>query len=62
MEPRFYFNVDENLCVSERWLVGHLRRLYGFDEDEIVGELRSCREYFGWYECQVSDDIFEEFC
>lgn len=61
--PRFYFNADENLCASEHWVIQYLHiQNPNIDEDEIEGELHSCREYFGWYECQVSDDIFDEFC
>lgn len=61
MIQRFYFNVDENLCVNEDWLVDYLHRLYSIDKDEIISELRSCREYFGWYECSVSSDIWDKF-
>lgn len=63
MTPRFYFNADENVCASERWVIQYLHiQNPDIDEDEIEGELRSRREYFGWYECQVSDDIFDNFC
>ncbi len=62
MTPRFYFNVDENTCANESWLVSYLHRMYCIDEDEIINELRTRREYYGWYECSVSNDIFEEFC
>lgn len=63
MTPKFYFNTDENVCASEPWLIQYLHiQNPDIDEDEIEGELRSRREYFGWYECQVSDDIFDNFC
>lgn len=63
MSPKFYFNADENLCASEGWVIQYLHiQNPDIDEDEIEGELRSRREYFGWYECQVSDDIFDNFC
>lgn len=61
MFQRFYFNADENLCANEHWLIGYLHLAEGIDEDEIESELHSRREYFGWYECQVSNDISDKF-
>lgn len=61
MFQRFYFNADENICANERWLVSYLHQSEGISEDEVKHELRSRREYFGWYECQVSSDIADAF-
>lgn len=63
MTPKFYFNADENVCASEHWVIQYLHiRNPNISESEIGSKLHSRREYFGWYECQVSDDIFDEFC
>lgn len=62
MDGRFYFNMDENLCADEDWLIGYLHEQNpDLAEDEIEDELRSCREFEGWYECQVSNSISEKF-
>lgn len=62
MEERFYFNMGENLCADERWLIGYLHiQNPDLTEDEIENELHSCREFAGWYECQVSNSISEKF-
>ena len=58
---RFYFNVDENTCMDEDSLISYLNDLYGDSKEDIKEELHSCREYFGWYECEVSDTIKEKF-
>lgn len=62
MEERFYFNMDENVCADEGWLIEYLHiQNPDLTEDEIENELHSCREFMGWYECQVSNSIFEKF-
>lgn len=62
MEEKFYFNVDENLCANEDWLIEYLHiQKPDLTEDEIEDELRSCREFEGWFECQVSNSIAEKF-
>ena len=62
MSEYFYFNTDENLCANESWLIAHLHFTEGIEEDEIINELHTKREYYGWYECQVSNDIANKFC
>lgn len=57
----FYFNADENLCADEWWVCGKLAIELGMDEREILEELHSRREFYGWYECQVSNTIAEHF-
>lgn len=62
MEERFYFNMDENVCADEGWLIEYLYiQNPDLTEDEIENELHSCREFMGWYECQVSNSISEKF-
>lgn len=65
MENHFYFNIGENTCASENWLVGYLQREYpspALSEEEILYELHTRREFHGWFECEASDDIFDAFC
>ncbi len=60
--PKFYFNADANICVSEEWLIAYLRRMNNsLTEEGIKGEL-SRGEYPDWTECDVSIDIFSHFC
>lgn len=58
----FYFNSDLNTCATEYWVIDYLFYM-GVDDsrENIKNELRSKREFFGWYECIVSDDINEKF-
>ena len=60
---RFYHNCDLNCTADERWLVEYLRENEaGYDDatdDEIIDELRTRHEVYGWYECQVSNTIEE---
>ena len=61
---RFYFNMDENLCADEESVIDFLfeeENDYPDDREEIREELHTCREYYGWYECEVSDAIKEKF-
>lgn len=62
MEEKFYFNMDKNLCVDEEWLIDYLHiQNPDLTKDEIENELHSCREFLGWYECEVSNFIAEKF-
>lgn len=59
MDNTFYFNLELNTCATENWVVDYL--FYMGVEDsrgQIREELHSKREFFGWYECEVSDDIY----
>ena len=60
---RFYHNSGLNFTADERWLVEYLRENEaGYDDatdDEIIDELRTRHEVYGWYECQVSNTIEE---
>lgn len=61
MDNIFYFNSDSNICATEYWVIEYLFYM-GVDDsrENIKNELRSKREFFGWYECTVSDDIYEK--
>lgn len=61
MDNTFYFNSDSNICATECWVIEYLFYM-GVDDsrENIKNELRSKREFFGWYECTVSDDIYEK--
>lgn len=58
---KFYFNEDENICASEDDVVELLHEETRWKPEWIRAELHSCREYYGWYECEVSDSIKEKF-
>ena len=61
MDNIFYFNSDSNICATENWVIEYLFYM-GVDDsrENIKNELRSKRGFFGWYECTVSDDIYEK--
>ena len=59
---RFYYNAGMNLCVDENWLVEYLViNEIVENEDEALEGLRSCREFHGWFECEVANTIEEKF-
>lgn len=58
---RFYFNDDENVCMTEDDLIEYLCGITEWEPEYIREELHTCREYYSWYECQVSDTIKEKF-
>ena len=59
---RFYYNAGMNLCVDEDWLVWYLvDNEIVEDEDEAIGGLRGCREFHGWFECEVANSIADKF-
>lgn len=58
---RFYFNADENICADEDYVVECLQEDTEWSCEDIREELHSCREYYGWYECEVSSAIKEKF-
>lgn len=60
MKKVFYFNLELNTCATENWVVDYLFYMGVEDSrEQIREELHSKREFFGWYECEVSDDIYE---
>lgn len=58
---KFYFNDDENVCATEDDVIKYLHEITGWKPEYIREELHTCREYYGWYECQVSNTIKEKF-
>lgn len=60
--PKFYFNADANICVSEEWLIAYLRRMNNSLTEEGIKRDLSRGEYPDWTECDVSIDIFSHFC
>lgn len=58
---KFYFNDDENICMTEDDVVEYLYEITEWKREYIREELHSCREYYGWYECEVSNAIKEKF-
>jgi hypothetical protein len=62
IELRFYFNDQIDVCAEERWVVDYLIE-NGFceTEEEAIDNLRTCRNFYGWFDCEVSDTIAELF-
>ena len=59
---RFYYNAGMNLCVDEDWLVWYLiDNEIVENEDEALRGLHSCREFHGWFECEVANSITDKF-
>ena len=59
---KFYYNADVNACAEEPWVADYL--FYGgFVEsrEEAIEELRTKREFYGWFECEVSNSIYDSF-
>ena len=59
---RFYFNDQINVCAEESWVVDYLIE-NGFceDEAEALYSLHTCRNFGGWFDCEVSPTIEELF-
>lgn len=57
---RFYYHLGENVCAEEDWVTAYLVNNEECENevDALVG-LRSCREFCGWIECEVSNTIEE---
>lgn len=59
---KFYFNADENCCMDESSLIDYLYEdCSDLNKLELLQELRTRREFDGWYECSVSDEISKFF-
>lgn len=54
----FYYNDEINVCAEESWVVEYLIE-NGFceDEDEALDGLHRCRNFYGWFDCEVSATI-----
>jgi hypothetical protein len=62
IELRFYFNDQINVCAEERWVVDYLiENGYCETKEEAIDNLRTCRNFYGWFDCEVSDTIEELF-
>ena len=59
---RFYYNADMNICAEENWVVDYLF-INGMFESrkEVLEELETKHEVYGWFECEVSNTIEEKF-
>ena len=59
---KFYYNMDINCCAEETWVSDYL---YNggmvYSREEAIEALRTKREFYGWFECDVSDTIAENF-
>lgn len=60
---RFYFNINENCCADENWVIEYLlnNEEEVHDWEEAYEGLRTYHEFYGWYECEVSNTIEEKF-
>lgn len=59
---RFYFNYQIDVCAEEPWVVNYLIE-NGFckDETEALDGLHTCRNFWDWFDCEVSPAIEELF-
>lgn len=58
----FYFNDDIGICAEEDWVVDYLYINESFDsKEEVLDELNTRHEVYGWFQCQVSNTIAEKF-
>lgn len=56
----FYYNTKMGICAEENWVVAFLvGNGYCEDEEEALESLRTCREFYGWIDCDVSNTIEE---
>ena len=57
----FYYHLGKNLCAEESWVVAYLIENTDSDEEAtIIQALRSRREFYGWFKCEVSNTIYEQ--
>ena len=58
----FYYNMGMSLCADENWVIEYLV-INGIveNEDEALIGLHSCREFHGWFDCEVSNSIADKF-
>lgn len=56
----FYYNIQINVCAEENWVADFLVvNGYCEDREEALQELRTCRGFYGWVDCEVSNTIEE---
>ena len=59
---KFYYNMDINCCAEETWVSDYLYNNGMADsKEEAIEALYTRREFYGWFECDVSDTIAENF-
>lgn len=57
---KFYHNNNINTTAEESWVVDYLYVSGQVESrEEAIKELQDKREFFGWYECGVSNTIEE---
>ena len=59
----FYFNIKLNLCATETWVVDYIYindNKNNMSKEDIRIALHYNKEFPDWYECNVSDDIFDK--
>lgn len=57
----FYYNIQMGVCAEENWVVDFLVENEDCeDREEALQGLRTCREFYGWIDCEVSNTIYEE--
>lgn len=60
-ELRFYFNDQINVCAEENWVVDYLiENGYCETKEEAIDNLHTCRNFGGWFDCEVSNTIEEQ--
>lgn len=56
----FYYNIGMNVCAEESWVVTYLIENTECEEEAtIIQNLHTCREFYGWISCEVSNTIEE---
>ena len=57
----FYYNLSTNVCAEEKWVADYLVINGEVDtEEEALTALHSCREFYSWINCEVSNTIYEQ--
>lgn len=57
----FYYNLSTNVCAEEKWVADYLVINGEVEtEEEALTGLHSCREFYGWINCEVSNTIYEQ--
>lgn len=56
----FYYNVQINVCAEENWVVDYLiENGYCKTKEEAINDLHTRRDFYGWFDCEVSNTIEE---
>ena len=58
---KFYHNSHINITAEENWVADYLYQSgQAESREEAIEELQGMREFYGWYECEVSNTIEEK--